>query len=140
MLVESVEAMIALGRRAGESSGGGEVFGLCGDLGAGKTHFVKGLVEGVGSGAAVSSPTFSLVHEYGGGQASVAHFDFYRVGCADELLELGWDDYLDDHGVVVVEWADRFAELMPKGTRWFKFEVRGDGLREVLEVGAPLDE
>lgn len=140
MTAESVAAMVALGVGLGRSFSGGEVIGLCGDLGAGKTHLAKGIAEGLGSGEAVSSPTFSLVQEYGGGRLRMAHFDFYRVGSADELLELGWDEYLEDCGVVVVEWADRFPELMPDPTRWLRIEVRDDGLREVLEVTAPLVE
>ncbi|MDG2126124.1 MAG: tRNA (adenosine(37)-N6)-threonylcarbamoyltransferase complex ATPase subunit type 1 TsaE [Verrucomicrobiales bacterium] len=140
MTAESVVAMVALGVDFGRSFGGGEVIGLCGDLGAGKTHLAKGIAEGLGSGEAVSSPTFSLVQEYGDGRLRMAHFDFYRVGSADELLELGWDEYLEDCGVVVVEWADRFPGLMPPATRWLRIEVRDDGVREVLEVAAPLVE
>ncbi|MFT4639275.1 MAG: tRNA threonylcarbamoyladenosine biosynthesis protein TsaE [Verrucomicrobiales bacterium] len=100
----------------------GDVIGLTGTLGAGKTHLSQGIVEGLGSQAAVTSPTFGLVHEYTDGRLSVYHFDFYRIEVAEELLELGWDDYLDRDGVVIVEWADRFPDLMPEQTQWWRLQ------------------
>lgn len=140
MTVGDEAAMVRLGSEIGATLDGRAVFGLCGDLGAGKTHFVKGVVEGLGSDDAVSSPTFSLVQEYTRGRIGVSHFDFYRIEDAGELLDLGWDDYIDDGGVVVVEWADRFPDLLPDFTRWFRFKVLEGGAREVLEVEAPLAE
>jgi tRNA threonylcarbamoyladenosine biosynthesis protein TsaE len=110
----------------------GGVLALCGDLGAGKTCFVRGLVAGLGSPDPVASPTFPLVHEYPGGRLPVAHFDFYRVESADELVAAGWDDYLDRNGVVVAEWADRFPELLPPGTRWL--EIERDGEARVIRM------
>ena len=98
----------------------GDVIGLTGTLGAGKTCLSQGIVAGLGSMASVTSPTFGLVHEYVDGRLPVYHFDFYRIEAAEELLELGWDDYLDRDGVVIVEWADRFAELMPEQTQWWR--------------------
>lgn len=118
-------------RRADELRGG-EVLALCGELGAGKTHFTQGLASGLGIDAsAVTSPTFTLVHEYGGGRLPIFHFDFYRMEAAQEVLEIGWEEYLDEpHGVVVVEWANKFPELLPAGgaTQWWSIEApKGDG-------------
>ncbi len=131
MEVCSEEEMIELGSTIGRELGEGAVLGLVGDLGAGKTHFVKGLARGVDSEASVTSPTFTLVHEYPDGRVPLFHFDFYRIDAEEELLEIGWDDYVEVRGgVVVVEWADKFPELMPEHTRWWRFEVvEGDRRR-----------
>lgn len=110
--------------------------GLCGDLGSGKTHFTKGLVEGLGGdGGAVASPTFTLVHEYRGGRLPVFHFDFYRLESAGELRGIGWEEYLEEAGVVVVEWADRFAGVLPRETVWVRFRQGAAGEESrILEV------
>jgi tRNA threonylcarbamoyladenosine biosynthesis protein TsaE len=82
-----------LGRRLAQEIQPGSVLALTGDLGAGKTQFVKGLVAGLGSSAAVTSPTFTIVHEYPGGRLSVYHFDFFRLEDRPSLAALGLDDY-----------------------------------------------
>jgi tRNA threonylcarbamoyladenosine biosynthesis protein TsaE len=132
--VSTEEEMMALGREIGVALSGGEVIGLVGPLGAGKTHLVKGLARGLGCDSGVTSPTFTLVHEYGGGRCPLYHFDFYRVEREEEFLEIGWEEYLDaGDGVVVVEWADRFEELMPEGTSWWRIELgEGEGKRVVV--------
>ncbi len=92
---------------------GGEVVLLCGELGAGKTTFTKGLVAGLGSSARVVSPTFTIMHSYEDGRLPVYHFDMYRMESEDELYELGLDDYLYDNGVCVIEW-NKFSRLPKK--------------------------
>ena len=117
--VKSESEMVALGREIAEVLCGGEVLGLVGDLGAGKTHLVRGILEGLGAGNPAASPTFSLVHEHNDGRVPVAHFDFYRMKSADEALGMGWDEYLNSGSVLLVEWADRFdGALMPEDTQW----------------------
>ncbi len=117
--VSSAAEMVALGREIAAELSGGEVLGLVGDLGAGKTHLVRGILEGLGASDPAASPTFSLVHEHGDGRVPVAHFDFYRMKSADEALGMGWDEYLASGSVLLVEWADRFdGALMPEDTRW----------------------
>jgi len=111
----------------------GDVIALVGTLGAGKTHATKGIVAGLGSVAQVTSPTFTLVHEYEDGRLTAYHFDFYRLESSDEVIGIGWDDYLEAGGVMIVEWADRFPELLPSHTRWFHFKIHPDGTREVAE-------
>ena len=96
---------------------------LVGELGAGKTHFTKGLVAGLGSTAVVTSPTFTIIHEYGDGKLPIYHFDFFRLDERERLMRLGLDDYFFGDGVCVVEWADRFPELMPEQARWIRFEM-----------------
>ena len=110
------------------------MWALVGDLGAGKTHFVKGVVEGVGiSPRSATSPTFTLLHEYTGGRLPVYHFDFYRLESATETLALGLDEYLDGPGLTIIEWADKFPELLPSGTRWFRFEILAGDERRIVE-------
>jgi tRNA threonylcarbamoyladenosine biosynthesis protein TsaE len=125
------EAMENLGRAAAAGIGPGSIIALVGGLGAGKTHWTKGLVAALGSTAEVTSPTFGLVHEYPGGTLPVFHFDFYRLTSAEELLELGWDEYLEAGGVIVAEWADKFPDLLPAETLWLEFSIEPDGSRIV---------
>jgi tRNA threonylcarbamoyl adenosine modification protein YjeE len=104
-------ATVALGARLAGLVRGGDALALIGDLGAGKTTLVTGLVAALGGGSA-ASPTFSLVNEYPAGRLVVWHVDLYRIERAAELPELGLDDVIGDpRGICVVEWADRFAVL-----------------------------
>jgi len=96
----------------------GSVVALVGDLGAGKTEFVKGLAAALGSTAVVTSPTFTLIHEYRGGRLPLYHMDFYRLNSEDELDEIGFDEYLSRPGVCAVEWANRFPERIPGAAIW----------------------
>lgn len=129
-------AMRALGRELGRELRGGAVVGLDGELGAGKTELVKGLAAGLGFDGAVTSPTFTLLHEYRGGRLPLFHFDFYRVGQAAEILDLGWDE-LAEEGVIAVEWAERFPELLPEGTLRLAIEIGPDGGRLVTRGRGP---
>ena len=130
ILLQSLNDTLALGERLGRAAGAGGVIALCGGLGAGKTHLTKGIVAGVGADPeGVSSPTFSLVQEYEGGRLPVFHFDFYRVASPDEVLAIGWDEYLEAGGVCVVEWADLFPQLLPAGTQWWRLELSPQGIR-----------
>ncbi len=119
LLLASEAEMLALGERLAEGLEPGDVVGLVGDLGAGKTHLIAGILRGLGESAAVTSPTFSLVHEHTGGRLPVAHFDLYRMKDAQEAIGIGWDEYLQSGSVLLVEWADRFdGALMPDDTLW----------------------
>ncbi len=131
---DSPEAMENLGRAAGERAAAGDAIALVGGLGAGKTHWTKGFAAGLGSAAEVTSPTFSLVHEYSGGRLTAFHFDFYRLDSPEELIALGWDEYLEAGGVVVAEWADKFPQLMPADTLWLRFTLEADGARRVERI------
>ena len=129
---------IALGRRFAADARPGDVWALVGDLGAGKTHFVQGVAAGLGANVAATSPTFTLVHEYPGGRLPVFHFDFYRLEEASEALALGWEEYLDEGGgLVLVEWADKFPALLPPSTRWLRFEIGTGDARRIVEEGQP---
>ena len=134
--VTSEAEMVALGRSMAAELEPGQVFGLVGDLGAGKTHLVQGILEGLGAGNPAASPTFSLVHEHDDGALPVAHFDFYRMKSPQEAIGIGWDEYLESGRILLVEWADRFdGELMPADTRWLVLRHTGENTRTVTLVG-----
>ena len=109
----------------------GDVIGLDGDLGAGKTVFVKGLARGLGIAANIKSPTFNLVRSYEG-RLPLFHFDIYRIDDTAELLEIGFSEYFEKGGAVVVEWAEKAEELMPDNT--FRISIRrtGDDTRRIV--------
>jgi tRNA threonylcarbamoyladenosine biosynthesis protein TsaE len=104
----------SLGERWGRAAGPGLVIGLCGELGAGKTQFVKGLARGLGITARVHSPTFSLVNVYPGGRLKLFHWDLYRLDDLEQILAAGLDEYLRPDGVTVIEWADKVQTLISK--------------------------
>ena len=98
-----------LGRRFASGLPGGTVVAMYGDLGAGKTAFVRGMARGMGLDCRVSSPTFTIVNEYLG-QRELIHFDMYRLSSADELFDIGWEDYLARGAVCVVEWSEKVQD------------------------------
>jgi len=121
----------AIGRQLAERIDVGSILALKGDLGSGKTLFVKGLVAGLSSSADVTSPTFTIVHEYRGGRLPVYHFDFFRVENQQSAERLGLDDYFFGDGISVVEWADRFPEFIPEQARWILFEIKSQDVRAI---------
>jgi len=120
----------------------GAVVGLVGELGAGKTCFVKGVAYGVNATPdhEVTSPTFALLHEYVG-SPSVYHFDAYRIDTCSEFTALGFDEYLEAGGIVVVEWADQVIEAFPEQRLMVSFEIRTGNERCITCVayGAAYD-
>jgi len=125
------EETFALGIQCAASLRRGDVLALAGDLGAGKTQFSKGLAAGLGVECDVTSPTFTLIHEYPGGRLPLFHIDLYRLEDEEEVLGIGLDEYLEGDGVTVIEWADKFSSLMPTGVRWIRFRVLEGDEREI---------
>ena len=125
----------AIGRRFAEDVDTGSILALKGDLGSGKTMFVKGIVAGLGSRAEVTSPTFTILHEYRAGRWPVYHFDFFRLEDRQSVAQLDLDDYLFGDGVSVIEWADRFPEFIPQHARWILFEVKSENQRAITFQG-----
>ena len=121
----------AFGRRFAESLKPGDVLALTGGLGSGKTQFVKGLAAGLGATTAPTSPTFTLIHEYSGGRFPIYHFDFFRVEDQQSAERLGFDDYFFGAGLSVIEWADRFPDLIPETARWITFETKSETQRAI---------
>ena len=101
-----------LGARLAECLLPGDVIALRGGLGAGKTAFTRGLARGLGIAEPVTSPTYTIVNEYPQGRLPLFHFDMYRLHDADELFDLGWEDYLDRGGVCAVEWSENVWEAL----------------------------
>ena len=104
---------------------GGEIIMLDGDLGAGKTAFVRGLAAGLGISDRVVSPTFTIVNEYSGEGLPLFHFDVYRIGSPDEMYDIGWEDYLGRGGVTVIEWAVNIEEIL-KSEKIIKITIDKD--------------
>jgi tRNA threonylcarbamoyladenosine biosynthesis protein TsaE len=129
----SVAETEAIAAELAQSLQGGECIALHGDLGAGKTQFVRGLVRGLGSNPrAVSSPTFVLLNVYAGGRLTVYHLDAYRVAGADDFEAIGFSELLDQpSGVVVVEWAERVRSLLPPKCIDVRIEPIGEGRRHI---------
>ncbi len=121
----------AIGRQFAKDVDAGSVLALKGELGSGKTQFVKGLVAALGSGATITSPTFTIVHEYPGGRLPVYHFDFFRLEDRQSIARLGLDDYFFGDGISVIEWADRFPEFIPEQARWISFEIKSENTRAI---------
>ena len=115
IVTENEEQTIAVGEKIAGVLQKGDVLVLKGDLGAGKTHFVKGIAKGVGSGELVTSPTFTILNVYEGGRVVINHFDMYRLSGKEEASELGFEEYFDrttSNGVSVVEWPEQVEGLI----------------------------
>ena len=126
---------IALGERIARQLPARAVVLLIGNLGAGKTTLAKGIVSGLGAAAAdeVASPTFTLIHEYGGGR--VYHIDLYRMEEARELATLGLEDVFDREAVVLIEWGERFPQWMPPERIEIRIEAGENDEREIAVTG-----
>ena len=123
-----------LGARLAAVLSPGAVVAYRGGLGMGKTAFTRGLARGLGYPGRVTSPTFTIVNEYEGGRLPLFHFDLYRLGCADELFDIGWEDYLARGGVCAVEWSERMEELLEPGTIRVDLRRGEDEDRRVITV------
>ena len=122
---------LALGEKMAAMIPDGKIAVLSGELGAGKTIFVKGLARGMGiKDEMATSPTFNIVHEYHG-ERELYHFDLYRLTDTAELNEIGWDDYLQRPGVVVVEWGEKAGKFLPEVYYLIEFRSLSDNEREI---------
>ena len=112
----------------------GTVIAYRGDLGAGKTAFTRGLALGLGYGEPVTSPTYTIVNEYLGGRLPLFHFDMYRLSSADDLWDIGWEDYLDRGGVCAVEWSENVADALENALT-VRIEKLGEDRRKITIEG-----
>ena len=118
------------GEKLGRKLRPGDVVALYGGLGTGKTTFTRGLALGLGIDMAVSSPTFTIVNEYLG-NPPLFHFDLYRIDSADELFDIGWDDYLDRSGICVVEWSEKAPGALPPEAITVRLETLDETARRI---------
>ena len=131
---QSIEDTLTFGERLAREVQRGDVIALIGDLGAGKTALVKGLARGLGVTQAVTSPTFTLVHEYSGGRLPLFHVDLYRLDNLEQALAIGIEDYLNGAGVTAIEWAEKIESLLPPRTTRVRITWLGENARRI-EVG-----
>ena len=124
----------ALGEQFGRHARSGEVIALSGDLGAGKTQFVKGLARGLGLSSRVHSPTFTLVNEYAGGRLKLFHLDLYRLETREQILSAGIEEFLRPEGLTVIEWAERIFDLgLTLGDlKTVRIEIVNDAVRKII--------
>ena len=128
----------AVGVALGQVLQPGAVIAYRGDLGAGKTAFTRGLARGLGCGEQVTSPTYTIVNEYLTGRMPLFHFDMYRLKSADDLWDIGWDDYLERGGVCAVEWSENVEDAMEDAI-YVTIEKTGiDSRRITIEGGTVL--
>ena len=112
----------------------GAVIAYRGDLGAGKTAFTRGLARGLGCTEQVTSPTYTIVNEYLSGKMPLFHFDMYRLRSADELFDIGWEDYLDRGGVCAVEWSENVEDALENAV-FVTIEKLGENTRRITVTG-----
>ena len=117
----------------------GAVIAYRGDLGAGKTAFTRGLARGLGILDPVTSPTYTIVNEYLSGRLPLFHFDMYRLGSADDLFDIGWDDYLERGGVCAVEWSENVEEALENPVV-VTIEKLGEESRRITVTGGEIDD
>ena len=127
----SVEDTERFAAQLASSFTGGEVLLLHGDLGAGKTHFVKGLAKGLGIDDVITSPTFALHNAYSG-KLTLNHFDFYRIEDSDEVAILGLDDFFyDKQAVAAIEWSENVKDLLPRNCISVTIDKLDDTIRKI---------
>lgn len=123
LITMSVRETVALGIKLGEILESGDVVCLNGDLGTGKTALANGIAEALGVAGYITSPTFTIVNEYKG-RIPFYHFDVYRIMHPDEMFEIGFEEYINGDGVVVIEWADLIADILPD--EYIRVDIRKD--------------
>ena len=108
------EETFEVGRTIGMNAKPGQIYTLTGDLGVGKTVFTQGVAAGLGITEPVNSPTFTIIQEYEDGRLPFYHFDVYRIGDLEEMVEIGYDDYFFGQGICLIEWAELIEEILPE--------------------------
>jgi len=145
IISNSVEETLKIGKNLAKNLWPGDVIGLCGELGSGKTVLTKGIASGLGIAASnIISPTFVLIRQHQGGRLPLYHFDLYRLGNTKEIMALGYEEYLYGCGVSVIEWADKLGYLLPqeilkinlsitdKQKRALEFKANGKHYQELI--------
>ena len=134
MITHSVQETRDAGAKLAERLHPGDVVVLEGDLGAGKSELTRGIARGLGVRETVTSPSFTILNVYESGRVPLYHFDWYRLESADELYEMGLDEYLGGDGIAVVEWPGRCPEAVPENALRIRLEQAGENERKI-EIG-----
>ena len=133
----SPEQTEAVGAALAEQLTSGAIVAYRGDLGAGKTAFTRGLARGLGAKEPVTSPTYTIVNEYLSGRIPLFHFDMYRLRSADDLFDIGWEDYLERGGVCAVEWSENVEEALENPV-FVTIEKLGEESRRITVTGGNI--
>lgn len=131
MRSNSPAATRAIGERLAALLQAGDVLLLLGDLGAGKSELTRGIARGLGISATVASPSFTILNVYDQGRLPLYHFDWYRLNGAEELYEMGMEEYLGGDGVAVVEWPSQCPEAIPEDRLEIRIEPAGETERNI---------
>lgn len=134
-VTQSPEDTIKLGEKIGSLLKSGDVIAYSGGLGAGKTTITRGISIGLGLGDEVISPTFSLVNEYTGENTRLYHFDMYRITSPDDLETTGFFDYLEDGGILAIEWSENIESELPENTIRINIDRIDDNIRKITIDG-----
>ncbi len=136
IISNSAEQTFEIARHIGEKAKDGDLFALSGELGSGKTCFTKGLALGLGVSEEyqITSPTFTLINEYPA-RCKLYHFDVYRLSGYSEFEDLGYEEYFAGDGVVVIEWAEKIAKLIPRDSIFINFEYVDENSRKMIIRG-----
>ncbi len=127
----SPEETILIAQGFAKTLNGGEVIAYRGNLGAGKTCFTRGLAKGLEYNGDVTSPTFALINEYLGGKFDIYHFDMYRISSWDELYSSGYFEYLEQGGILVLEWSENIENALPTNTIYVELEAIDETTRKI---------
>jgi len=127
----SLEETLRFGERLGRELQRGDVVALFGDLGAGKTILVKGIARGLGITQEVTSPTFTLVHEYTGGRIPLFHIDLYRLDTPEQALAIGIEEYWNGPGVTAIEWSEKIESLLPATATRIRITALDNNVRRI---------
>lgn len=132
-ITNSLEETLKFGVSLFKRLKAGDVIAMTGDLGAGKTSLVQGIVKeaGVSRKNYVNSPTFTILNIYEGGKFPIYHFDWYRLSSEGEAYDIGVEEYLNGKGICLIEWAEKFPKLLPERAIWVKMSVLSDDVRKI---------
>jgi tRNA threonylcarbamoyladenosine biosynthesis protein TsaE len=133
-LSHSVQETRSFGAQVATTAKPGDVFALEGELGSGKTEFARGFVSALCGPSAVRSPTFSIINIHETPEFPIYHFDFYRLKKKEELVEIGYYDFVRSNGISLIEWADMFAEVLPENAKHVRFTDKRNNTREIVIV------
>ena len=131
-IIDTEAGTRALGLSIADAAEPGDIIALIGDLGTGKTALTKYIAEGLGIKEDVISPTFTIVREYRSGRLPLFHFDVYRLSGPEEFIDAGAEDYLEDSGLSVIEWADIVADALPADALLINIEYAEDDKRRIM--------